>query len=76
MKTLLLVISILSIVACIAFLLFAALNLFGYYHALDGTAELYRRLQNRAIICGVVGLAFAAIGCVCLVVRFKAQLPF
>ena len=40
MKKLLLIVRIMGMIVCVLSLLFAVLNLFGYYHVLDGTAEL------------------------------------
>ena len=71
MKKLLLIVGIMSIIVCVLSLLFAALNLFGYYHVLDGTAELYIRLHRRMIIFFVIGIVFAVIGIVCFIIRTK-----
>ena len=69
MKKILLVIGIVAIVACILALAYAALNIFGYYRVLDGSAELYARLHQRAIIFLIVGIVLAVIGIVCMIVR-------
>jgi len=71
MKNLLLIFGIMSMIVCVLSLLFAALNLFGYYHVLDGTAELYIRLHQRMIIFLVIGIVLALIGIVCFIIRSK-----
>ncbi len=71
MKKLLLIVGIVSIVACVLFLLLAALNLFGYRHVLDGTAELYDKLHQRMILHFGIGIGFAVIGTVCMLLRSK-----
>ena len=71
MKKLLLVVGIVSIIACILFLLFAVLSLLGYYNVLDGSAELYNRLHQRMIISFLVGIVLAVIGTVCFIIRSK-----
>ena len=69
MKKLLLALGIILIAACVISLLFAALQLFGYYHVMDGSAALYHRLQQRAIVFFVTGIVLAALAAVCLIVR-------
>ena len=69
MKKLLLAVGIILIAACVISLLFAALQLFGYYHVMDGSAALYHRLQQRAIVFLVTGIVLAALGTVCMIVR-------
>lgn len=71
MKKALLIIGIILIAACVLSFLYAALNRFGYYHTLDGSAELYRRLHQRMIVFSVVGLVLALIGTGCLIVRTR-----
>ena len=71
MKQLLLIVGIVSIIACVVFFLFAALNLFGYYHVLDGSAGLYSRLHQRMILFSVMGIVLAVVGTVCLIVHSK-----
>ena len=71
MKTFLLITGIVVMIACVLSLLFAALNLFGYYRVLDGSPELYRDLQRRAIVFAALGLGLAAVGAACLIVRAK-----
>ncbi len=71
MKKLLLIVGIASMVVCVLFLFFAVLYLFGYYHVVDGSAGLYRRLYQKMIVCFVLGSVFAVIGAVCMILRFK-----
>ena len=71
MKKVLLIVGIINMIVCVLSLLFAALNLFGYYHVLDGTAELYIRLHRRMIIFFVIGIVFAVIGIVSFIIRTK-----
>ena len=73
MKKLLLIIGIIVIIAGVLALLFAALNLFGYFHTLDGSAELYAGLRQRAVVFLAVGLILAAIGIVCIVIRSRIR---
>lgn len=71
MKKLLLIIGIVSLIACVLSLLLAALSLHGYYHVLDGSSELYVRLHRRMILFFIIGLVLAVIGIVCLIIRSK-----
>ena len=71
MKKLLLVIGIVIVVAGIIALLFSAIQLYGYYHLLDGEADMYIGLHRRTIIYFVLGIVFAVIGAVCLIIRTK-----
>ena len=70
-KKLLLVLGIVIIVVSILALLFALLNLLGYYRVLDGSAELYGRLHRNMIVFLIVGIVLAAIGAACFVIRSK-----
>ena len=71
MKKLLLILGIvLSIVGVIA-LLFSALQRYGYYHLLDGDAELYMGLHRRMNIFGVIGIVLVVFGVVCFIIRNK-----
>jgi len=69
MKRLLLIVGMISLIACVLSLLFSAFNRFGYYHMLDGSSDLYVRLHWRMVIFFVVGIVFAVIGTACLIVR-------
>lgn len=71
MKKWLLVIGIILIVATVVSLLFAALQLFGYYHVLDGSAALYARLHQRAIVSFIVGGVLACGAVACLILRAR-----
>ena len=71
MKKLLLIVGIVSVVVCVLFLLYAALNLFGYYNVLDGSPELYRRLHQRMTLFFAAGFVLAAIGAACFIIRSK-----
>jgi len=55
MKKMLLILGILSMIAGVLSFLFAAFNLFSYHHVMDGTAELFLRLQQRMNVSFVVG---------------------
>ena len=71
MKKLLLVAGIVLIVACVMFLLFAAVYYSGYRNLIDGTAEHYARLHRKAIIFAITGIALALAGAVCMIFRYK-----
>ena len=71
MKKLLLIFGIILIVAGVLALLFAALNRFGYYNLLDGSAEQYAALRRRMNISFFAGLALAALGAVCIFIRTR-----
>ena len=71
MKRLLLIVGMISLIACTLSLLFSALNWFGYYHVHDGTAELLNRLNQRMMIFFVIGIVLAVIGIASLIVRSK-----
>ena len=71
MKKLLLIIGIVIIIAGVIALLFSALQQYGYYHLLDGDADMYIRLHRRMIISFVIGIVFAAMGAACLFIRTK-----
>ena len=71
MKKALLVAGIVMIIACVLSMMYAGLNLFGYYRVLDGSASLYRRLHDTAITFGIIALVLGLIGTVCLVIRSR-----
>lgn len=71
MKKLLLIIGIMSLIASVLSLLFAAFNYFGYYHLLDGSADLYVRLHQRMIAFFIIGIVLAIIGIICIIIRLK-----
>ena len=71
MKKMLLIAGITLIITGVLSLMYAALNLFGYYHVLDGSAELYRNMHRRMITFGLSGIVLAVLGTVCLIIRLK-----
>ena len=71
MKKMLLIAGIILIIAGVLSLLYAALNLFGYYHVLDGSADLYSRMYRRMITFGISGIVLAVLGAVCFFMRLK-----
>ena len=71
MKKLLLAVGIILIVACVISLLFAALQLFGYYHVMDGSAALFARLHQRAIVFFIVGGVLTVLGILGVVLRAR-----
>lgn len=71
MRKVLLIVGIAVFVLCVLCLIFAALNWFGYYHTMDGSAELYARLHRRMIISLIAGIVLAVAGTVCMIVRVR-----
>ena len=71
MKRTLWIVGIIIIVACVILLLLAAWNLYAYHHVLDGSPALYDRLHQRAIFCLILGMVFAAVAAVCMIVRTR-----
>ena len=71
MKKILLIAGIVIIIACVLCLLYAALNMYGYKHVVDGSAGLYNRLHRRMIIYFVIGTILAVIGTACIIFHFK-----
>ena len=71
MKTFLLIVGIIVIIACVLSVLFAALSLYGYYHVLDGSSELYARMQRRAVIFFIVAAVLAVAAVACFIIRAK-----
>ena len=71
MKKLLLIIGVVIILAGVIALIFSALQRYGYYHLLDGDADLYLRLHWRMIISFVIGIVLVAMGAVFLFIRTK-----
>ena len=71
MKKLLLIAGVVIIIAGVITLLFSALQRFGYYHLLDGEADMYIRLHWRMIISFVIGIVLVAIGAACLIIHTK-----
>ena len=71
MKNLLFVAGIVLILVGVFALIFSVLQGYGYYHLLDGEAELYVRLRWRMIVFFIIGIVLAVLGTVCLIVRAK-----
>jgi len=71
MKKLLLIIGVMLIIVGVIALLFSALQLYGYYHLLDGEADMYVAMRWRMIISLVIGIVLVAVGAVCLIARTK-----
>ena len=71
MKKLLLIAGVVIIVAGVIALLFSALQRYGYYHLLDGDADMYIRLHWGMIISFAIGIVLVAIGAVCLIIHAK-----
>ena len=70
-KKLLLIAGVVIIVAGVIALLFSALQLYGYYHLLDGDADMYVAMRWRMIISLVIGIVLVAMGAVCLFICTK-----
>ena len=64
-----LILGIVIIMMGVAALLFSALQGYGYYHLLDGDADLYTRLHRRMIVFLVVGILFVVMGAWCIIFR-------
>ena len=73
MKKPLLAVGIAILAAGVICLAFAALNLFGYYRVLDGSAALYARLHQRAVVSFVIGAVLATIGAACVIISAKRR---
>ena len=71
LKKLLLIAGVVIIVAGVIALIFSALQRYGYYHLLDGDADMYIRLHWGMIISIVIGIVLVAIGAVCLIIHAK-----
>ena len=69
MKKYLLILGIAVIAVGVIALLFSALQWYGYYHLLDGDADLYIGLHRRMIIFLVVGIILVMIGVSCIIIR-------
>ena len=67
----LLIIGIISIIACVLSMLYAALNRHGYYHLHDGEGDMYTRLHRRIIVSFAVGIVLAVIGVACIIIWTK-----
>ena len=69
MKKLLLITGILIIILGVIALLFSALQRYGYYHLLDGDADMYLGMHRRMIQFLVIGIILVVIGAVCMIIR-------
>ena len=71
MKKLLLVLEIVIIIVGMIALLFSALQRHGYYHLLDGDADMYIGLRRKMIIFFVIGIVLEVIGTACIIIRAR-----
>lgn len=71
MKKVLLIVGIVLIVAGVLALLFAALNVYMYHNVMDGSAALFARLHQRAIVFFIVGGALTVLGILGVVLRAR-----
>ena len=69
MEKLLLITGILIIILGVIALLFSALQGYGYYHLLDGDADMYLGMHRRMIQFLVIGIILVVIGAVCMIIR-------
>ena len=73
MKKLLFITGIVSLSAGLVSLAISALSRVGYYHLMDGSADLYSSLYQRMIGCFAAGIILAVAGMICMVIRFKGS---
>ncbi|MCR4614717.1 MAG: hypothetical protein K5756_01010 [Clostridiales bacterium] len=71
MKKVLFISGILLLAAGIICLLISVFYYYSYHHVLDGSAELYHRLHNRAVKCLISGIVTEICGIITLAVRYK-----
>ena len=71
MKKALLTAGIILITAGALSLIFAALCLFGYFHVLDGSPELYSRLRRFSVLFFALGGVLTAAGIACFGIRTR-----
>lgn len=69
MKKVLLIAGLVLLAVGVSALAFAALNLFGYHHVLDGSSALYASLHRRAILFFALGGLLLLGGAACLFFR-------
>ena len=69
LKNFWLILGALIIILGVAALLFSALQGYGYYHLLDGDADVYIRLRRRMFLFFVIGIILVVIGVLCIVIR-------
>ena len=68
-KIVLLISGVLIIIAGVIALLFSALQGYGYYHLLDGDADMYSRLHRRMILSLGIGIVLVVIGAISIIRR-------
>ena len=73
MKKTLLIAGIILMVLALLSLLYGGLNMFGYYHVLDGSSSLYHRLHSRMILFFIIAAVLALIGTACLIIRSRIR---
>ena len=71
MRVFLLIVGIVLLASCVLSVLYAALNLYGYHHVLDGSNDLYRNLHNRVTVFFIVSAVLLLLGVACLIIRAK-----
>jgi len=69
LKKLLLIFGILILISGAIALVFSALQGYGYFHLLDGDADLYIRLHRRMILFFVIGIVLSLLGILCMIIR-------
>ncbi len=69
MKQFLLIMGIVIIITGVTALFFSLLQGYGYYHLLDGDADLYSRLLQRMMVFLVVGILLVVMGVLCIILR-------
>ena len=69
MKKVLLIIGMIVITHAVLSLLFSALQGYGYYHLLDGDADMYIGMHRRMILFFVIGIVLAVVGFMCIRIR-------
>lgn len=70
MRTILLIVGIVSIVIGVMSLLFSMLSRHGYCHLLDGDGDKYIRLRRRMKLFFVIGIITAVVGIACILISF------
>lgn len=73
MKNLLLIIGIVGICISVLSFLYATLNRIGYYNLLDGEGDMYSRMHKRMTVFSTIGIVFAVVGAVCIIIMLKCQ---
>ena len=71
MRTFLLIVGILIIIASVLSLLYAVLNWHGYNNVIDGSASLYNNLHRKMIKYFIIGIVLALIGTGFIILYFK-----